>query len=207
MSKDAVSDWDTNAAGNTDVGGISLAEGVMLPSSVNNALREIMSQIKEAGFSTSAYTPGGTDVAVTDGGTGASTAANARINLGLVIGTDVQAYDADTAKLDVADQVITGGARVTSLSLGTPTAASTVTLDPGDRPLQHLTNNAAFTLAPGANTGSIILDITNGASAGAITTSGFTKVIGSFVTTNTYKFRCVVVVGNAGSTLTIQAMQ
>jgi hypothetical protein len=111
------------------------------------------------------------------------------------------------AKLDTADQTVTGGANVTSLSLGTITTG-TVTPDPGDRPMQHYTNNGAHTLAPGSVVGFYLLDITNAASAGAITTSGWTKVSGdSFTTTNGNKFRCSCSVGNGGSLLSVQALQ
>jgi len=41
MAKNNVTQYDTTAANNTDVGGISIAEG-MSPSNVNNAMRELM---------------------------------------------------------------------------------------------------------------------------------------------------------------------
>ena len=63
-----------------------------------------------------------TDVAVLHGGTGASTDSAARTNLGVAIGSDVQAYDADTAKLDV-DQSWSGSQR------GTPSTVTNGTLD------------------------------------------------------------------------------
>ncbi len=96
---------------------------------------------------------------------------------------------------------------MTADDLGTK-SSGTVTPDPGDRPHQKYTNNGAHTLAPGTNQGSYWLDITNGASAGAITTSGWTKVDGdSFDTTNAHKFACIAHISDVGSLLIVQAMQ
>ena len=46
MSKQKISQWDVNPANNTDIGGINIAENCP-PSNINNAIREVMAQVKE----------------------------------------------------------------------------------------------------------------------------------------------------------------
>lgn len=114
-----------------------------------------------------------------------------------------------TARLDQENQPLTGGATVTSKDLG-EISSGTVTLDMGDRPLQHYINAGAHTLAPGSVKGACMLDITNDPSgaAGAVTVSGWTHTAGdSLTTTSGDKFRCHCSVGEAGSLLVVQAMQ
>lgn len=46
MAKNKVSEYSSTAASNTDIGGIDIAEGCA-PSGINNAIRELMSQVKD----------------------------------------------------------------------------------------------------------------------------------------------------------------
>ena len=75
-------------------------------------------------------------------------------------------------KAATADQTISGGANVTTADLGTKNSG-TLTIDCGTCPLQKVVNGGAFTLAAPAADGSCMLLVTNNASAGAISFSGF----------------------------------
>lgn len=92
--------------------------------------------------------------------------------------------------LTAAGQVFSGGVHPTAFSNGTA-SSGTVTIDCGNNPIQTLTNGGAFTLAMGANDGSCVLRVTNNASAGTITFSGFSEGSNtgdSLTTTNGNKF-------------------
>ena len=65
MAKNKISEWSSTPANNTDVGGIDIAEGCA-PSGINNAIREMMAQVKDmqAGTDGDNFTVGG-NLAVT----------------------------------------------------------------------------------------------------------------------------------------------
>jgi hypothetical protein len=76
MPKTKISEFDSVAANNTDIDGINLGEG-MLPSDVNNAIRELMAQIKDLQAGTS-----GDSIPASAGGTGRTTLTANNVLLG-----------------------------------------------------------------------------------------------------------------------------
>lgn len=105
MPKTKISEFSVTPGDNTDIDGINIDEGCS-PANLNNALRELMSQLKDfqVGNQTS------NQLAIAGGGTGATTAADARTNLGL--GT--------MATQAASNVAITGGsiAGITDLAVG-----------------------------------------------------------------------------------------
>jgi len=85
MAKVKISEWSSTPANNTDIDGINIAEGCA-PSGINNAIREMMSQIKDWQAGTS-----GDYTAVSAGGTGVGTLT------GIVKGNGTSAFTAVTA--------------------------------------------------------------------------------------------------------------
>jgi len=132
MAKNKVSEWSATPADNTDVGGIDINEGCA-PSGINNAIRDVMAQIKDmqTGADGDNFVVGGnltvngtttlaTPLPVASGGTGASTAEASRTALGL-----------GTMSTQAANNVaITGGSitGITDLSVADGgTGASSIT--------------------------------------------------------------------------------
>jgi hypothetical protein len=137
---------------NLDTAEIGAGNAVLTNLTASGTINFSGATISDAGSVTTIDINGGTingitDLAVADGGTGASTAGDARTNLGIVIGSDVQAHDAgldDIAALAVTDGnfivgdganwVVESGATArTSLGLGSIATqdASSVTISGG----------------------------------------------------------------------------
>ncbi|WPE19971.1 hypothetical protein [Shinella zoogloeoides] len=100
------------------------------------------------------------------------------------------------------------GYSATGKDLGTLSGSVTLTFASGN--IQHGANGGAVTInAPtAAGVYTIIVEIVNGASAGAVTLAGFTKVDGdAFTTTNGHKFHLHIAKTNSAVTATVKALQ
>ena len=139
---------------------------------------------------TSGTITGITDITVADGGTGASDAATARVNLGVVIGTNVQAYDAGLQSISGLTTAANQGIYATAsdtYAVFSLTAAGRALLDDADAAAQRTTlglgtlaiQSGTFAgthsgTSSGTNTGDQTITLT-----GAVTGTGG----GSFATT------------------------
>jgi hypothetical protein len=180
MPRNKISEYSATAADNTDIAGIDIAEGC-LPSGINNAIRTLMSDLKDLQAGTS-----GDTIPIAAGGTGATTASAARTALGVSLGVDVQAFDANLTTFvsvftlptadGTANQILkTNGSGTLSFvaaatgdvtTTGTQTLTNKTLTDPAIigtilEDIYTITDGAAFEIDPG--NGSIQL-ITLGAS-------------------------------------------
>jgi hypothetical protein len=99
------------------------------------------------------------------------------------------------------------GYTATSFAAGTK-SSGTFTPDPANGNFQHYTNGGAHTLAPPSSVCTIVMEVTNNGSAGAITTSGFTFASGDALTTTSgHKFHLYITKSQSYSLLQRKALQ
>jgi hypothetical protein len=208
MPKDKISQYAFTPAANTDIGGINIDEGCA-PSGINNAIRTLMTQIRDlqAGVS-------GDTVPLTAGGTGSGTAASARAALGLAIGTNVLGYVTPGASGNI---LLSDGSNWTSVAQSATITLDTITGGPlalakggtnATTAAQARTNLDAMQNYTAGATGQVLTSTGTGWISQAAASGGFTNMTvfaspGTFTTpATTTKIKVTVVGGGGGGNTT-----
>ena len=125
MAKTKISEWSSTPANNTDIDSINIAEGCA-PSGINDAIRELMAQVKDLYAGTS-----GDLIAVAGGGTGVGTSTGSGNNVlstsptlvTPILGTPTSATLTNATGLPIATGVSGLGTGVATF-LATPSSAN-----------------------------------------------------------------------------------
>ena len=180
MAKNKISEYSATSADNTDISNINIAEGCS-PANVNNAIRTLMAQIKDLQAGTS-----GDTIPITAGGTGSTTATDARTALSAAksgANSDITSITGLTTPLTTA-QGGTGTASTTFANL-TTNVTGTLPVANGGTGLATLTANNVMlgngTSAPSfvapSTTGNVLTS--NGTTWTSAAVSGITTTTGS----------------------------
>jgi hypothetical protein len=118
MAKNKVSEYSATAANNTDIGGINIAEGCA-PSGINNAIRELMAQLKDmqAGTDGDSFTIGG-NLSVTGNSTiGSASTSTVTLNAATVAIPNGVNFDSNTLVIDATNNRVGIGTASPAVSL------------------------------------------------------------------------------------------
>jgi hypothetical protein len=125
MPKNKVSEWSATASNNTDIGGINIAEGCA-PSGINNAIRELMAQVKDmqAGSDADNFVVGGnllisgsTSTFTNNVILGSASTSSVTLNAATVSTPNGVNFDANTLVIDAANNRVGVGTATPAVSL------------------------------------------------------------------------------------------
>jgi len=162
MAKTKISEYDATAGNNTDINSINIDEGCS-PSGINNAIRALMSHLKNWQGGTS-----GDTLPVASGGTGSTTAGDARTALGAAktgANSDITSLTACTTITGLTTPLTTaqGGTGTASTTFAnlTTNVTGTLPVTNGGTGLATLTANNVM-LGNGTSTPSFVSPSTSG---------------------------------------------
>jgi len=175
MPKTKISEWSSTPANNTDIDSINIAEGCA-PSGINDAIRELMSQVKDLYAGTS-----GDIIAVAAGGTGVGTSTGSGSNVlstsptlvTPILGTPTSATLTNATGLPISTGVSGLGTGVATF-LATPSSAnlrSALTDETGTGSAVFATSPTLVTPVLGTPTSGTLTNCTGLPNAGLVNSS------------------------------------